>query len=116
MKTRPMQVAAVLTLALLVSAFVAPALAGGKQEKAFGLVVDGYEVVGNKVLVEVTNVASTPDSGYVTVTAVVDGIPVKLVQAVRVMPGSTEYVGVTFGSLVDGVIELGVGSDPNPVI
>jgi len=109
-----MKVATVLTLALLVSAFTAPALAGGKQEKAFGLVVDGYQVVGNKVLVQVSNVGATPDSGYVIVEAVVDGVPVKLSQAVRVMPGVTEYVGVIFGLPVDGIIDLGIsdGADP----
>ena len=115
MRTRPLKVATVLTVALLVSAFTVPALAGGKQEKAFGLVVDGYQVVGNQVLVEVTNVGATPDSGYVTVTAVMNGIPVKVTQAIRLMAGVTEYVGVGFDLPVDGIIELGISDTPDPL-
>jgi hypothetical protein len=110
-----MKVAAVLTLALLVSAFTVPALAGAKQEKAFGLVVDGYQVVGNKVLVQVTNVGATPDSGYVCVRAMVNGLPTVLVQVVRLMAGVTEYVGVGFELPVDGIIELGISEGANPV-
>ena len=116
MRTRPFKVAAMLTLVLLVSALTAPTLAGGKQEKAFGLVVDGYQVVGSKVLVQVTNMGATPDSGYVTVQAVVDGVPATVVQAIRLMAGVTDYVAVGFVLPVDQVIELGISDSGTPVL
>jgi len=115
MRTGPLKVATMLTLVLLVSAFTAPAFAAGKQEKAFGLVVDGYQVVGDKVLVQVTNLGATPDSGYVMVQAMVDGVPTTLLQAVRLLAGVTEYVAVGFVLPVDGIIELGISDTPDPL-
>ena len=117
MRTGAIKVAATLTLVLLVSALAAPTLAGGKQEKAFGLVVDGYQVVGDKVLVQVTNLGATPDSGYVAVQALVDGLPTTVVQSVRLMAGVTEYVAVGFVLPVDQIIELGISDGgANPIL
>ena len=77
--------------------------------------MDGYQVVGDKVLVQVTNLGATPDAGYVVVQAMVDGAPTTLVQAVRLMAGVTEYVAVGFVLPVDQVIELGISDGANPV-
>jgi len=113
MNARPSKVAACLILGLLVAAVTAPALAGSKKSGA--VVVGSYEIVGEKVLVEVTNTSRSSEAGYLSVKALVAGAAESAAEAFALPGGATAWIAVGFLSPVDGVIDLGISEDSNPM-
>jgi hypothetical protein len=99
---------------LLVAALTAPPFNAEENEKGSALVVEGWEVVGNKVLVKVSNLGGPKASGVVEVRAMTLGLPMKRAVSVSVPGGTSQWASVPFVAPVDGVIVVGIvdGGDP----
>ena len=104
----------VAALVLLVVALTAPPIPAA-DEKSSALFVEGWEVVGNKVLVKVTNLGSGKGTAVVEVRAVSAGLPLRNSMTVAVPPGASEWAAVGFVAPVEGVIVVGIVGDADPV-
>jgi hypothetical protein len=113
MTTRRTGIAAATAVLFLFSLFATPAFSA--TEKETGLVVEGWEIVGNKVMVNVSNPSKTTTSGRVEVRAVVAGLPLRSTEEVRLGGGTSEWVTVGFIAQVDGVIVCGISDHSDPV-
>lgn len=102
-------------IVILVAALAAPAIPAA-DNKSGALVVDGWEVVGNKVLVKVTNFGSTRSTAAVNVQAVATGLPQRNSASVSVPPGASEWAVVGFIGEVKGVIVVGIGEGAEPIL
>ena len=114
MITRRNGIAAATAVLLLFSLLAAPSL--NASEKGSALVVEGWEVVGNKVMVKVSNQANAAASGSVEVRAMVGGVPVRSFQTVRLGGGASDWVTVGFFGPVGGVIAVGMIDSADPVV
>jgi len=101
-------------IVLLVAALTAPPIPAA-NEKAGPIVVDGWEVVGNEVLVQVTNLSSERGSAVVGVRAVSAGMPMRNTVRVSVPAGGTQGAAVRFIAPVEGVIVVGISETPDPM-
>jgi hypothetical protein len=100
---------------LLVAALTAPPFNADEKKEGSALVVEGWEVVGSKVLVKVTNLGGPRASGTVEVRAMVMGLPLKRAVSVSVEGGTSEWAAVPFVAPVDGVIVVGIVDHSDPV-
>ena len=114
MTTRRTGIAAATAVLFLFSLLATPAFSA--SEKGSTLVVEGWEVVGNKVMVKVSNLDKTTASGRVEVRAMVAGVPIRSSQEIRVVGGTSDWVTVGFFGPVGGVIVVGISDHADPVV
>ena len=118
MTARNTRFAVAATVVLLLGLLSAPLVAAGdeKTEKPnSALVVEGWEIVGTKVLVKVTNLGNTRASGVLEVRALVVGVPVRRTADVTVVGEGSTWVPVVFGLPVGGVLETWIVDGAEPV-
>ena len=85
-------------------------------DKGGALAVDNVQVVGNRVVVTITNLSKAPQTGQVAVTAIVGGlVPSRSAQTVKVQPGATVQVPVNFQAFVSNVIVVGISEGGDPI-
>jgi len=113
MTTRRTGIAAATAVLFLFSLLATPAFSASEKDR--GLVVEGWEIVGNKVMVKVSNTSKTTASGRVEVRAMVAGMPLRSSQEVRVGGGTSDWVTVGFFAPVNGVIVVGISDNADPV-
>jgi hypothetical protein len=86
------------------------------SEKGEALSVDDVQVVGNRVVVTVTNLSEAPQSGQVSVTAIIGGVvPSRSSQTIKVGGSQTVQIPVDFMASVSDVIVVGIivdGAEP----
>jgi hypothetical protein len=112
MHARRSKIAAVTAIALLMSVLVLPAAAGLTKSK--GLVVEGWKVHGNEVILTVTNLSSQRANGTVKVHAIVLGLPMSVDVNVSLTSGQSQNVSATFWGPVTGVVSC-IVEDSNPI-
>jgi hypothetical protein len=112
MHARRSKIAAVTAIALLMSVLVLPAAAAPTKNQ--GLVVEGWKVYGNQVILSVTNLSSQSTAGTVNVHAIVVGLPMSSDVSVSLAAGQSQNVTATFWGPVTGVIEC-IVDDSSPV-
>jgi len=112
MAARNYKMIAVLAFALVLSSLTG--LNAMAAEKGEVLAVDDVQVIGNRVVVTVTNLTKAPASGQVAVTAILGGlVPSRSTQTVKVQPGVSVQVPVDFQAFVSSVIVVGISEDCN---
>jgi len=114
MNARPSKVVALLVLGIVVAMLSAPTLAASKKSGA--VVVGSYQIVGEKVLVEVTNSSRSSEAGCLSVQALVAGAAASAFETFELAGGATAWIAVGFLSPVDGVIALGISDSSTPVL
>ena len=99
---------------LMVSALFAMCLTPVAVASGSNLAVQAYEVAGNTVVVTVVNTSSAPESAYVMVQAMVNGVPVKGYAPVAVAGNGSATATVGFTSEVTsaGSVSIVDGSEP----
>jgi len=100
----------------LVSAPLVSAAGEKGDPPTSALVIEGWEVVGSKVLVKVSNLGNTKGAAVVEVRALVVGIPMRRAETVTVVGGGSTWVSVGFGLPVNGVMEGWISDADNPVL
>ncbi len=115
MAARNYKMIAVIAFALVLSSL--SGLNAMAADKGDALAVDNVQVIGNRVVVTVTNLTRVPQSGQVAVTAIVGGlVPSRSAQTVKVQAGTTIQVPISFQAFVSNVIVVGISAGPDPVL
>jgi hypothetical protein len=114
MTARRSRIAVASVIALVLSALVVPAVSAAGQDGG-ALQIEGWNVVGNKVLVKITNVSSGSHSGDVKVRALVIGLPQESNSQVSLRAGQSAWVPVSFFAPVTGVVDCGIVDTMDPV-
>jgi len=99
-------------LVTLVAAAAAPALVWAAEGS---LQVEGSTTTDTAVVIRVANTDSKTQSGVLTVTAVVDGVPVTAARSVTVDARRASYESVDFGSDVDLVLTAKIVDGDSPI-
>ncbi len=108
-RSKTTRVISVLALAAVLVLVASPAALGAAQSS--GLRVVGFQVSGNVVSVSVHNAETATVHGTVAVQAIVDDTPIWGYSSITVSAGGTTTVAVSFGGLVQQVIQVGTIQD-----
>jgi len=114
MAARNYKMIAVIAFALVLSSL--SGLNAMAADKGEALTVENVQVVGNRVVVTVTNLSRAPQAGQVAVTAIIGGlVPSRSAQTVKVPPGATVQVPVDFQAFVSSVIVCSIVDAQDPI-